>query len=264
MIRNLLRRWRRTPLAMLTSLLALAIGLGACATLFSVVHAVLLKPLPVHEPERLVWIENTAAGGGLSDRTSQTNNLIAWQQGVPALESIGAYYGFFEYLPYTLTGQGEPQRLVGVPISQNLLQVLGVQPALGRAFSDEEQSWHGAGPAAVILSDRFWRRRFNAEASVVGQTVTINGAPATVAGVLPAGFDFESVFHPQAGIDLFVPFPLNAETQAEGNTLFAIGRLADDADLTQAQSQIDALNQRLQQLHPERGRFGASLTALNE
>ena len=115
------------------AVLTLALGIGACTAMFSLVYAVLLRPLPFRDPGRLVWIQNTGTGG-MSARTTRVDNFLDWRNQSASFEQLGAYFAFFDYGRHTLSGNGEPQRLRGVPISQNFLEVLGVQPMLGRGF----------------------------------------------------------------------------------------------------------------------------------
>src|SRR5213592_2654189 len=143
------RQLRKNPAFTVVAVLTLALGIGACTAMFSVIHAVLLRPLPFREPGRLTWIENIGSGG-LSARTTRVDNFLEWQKQNSSFEKLGAYFAFFDYTRYTLTGNGEPRRLRGVGISQNFLDVLGVPLLLGRGFTDEECLWNGR--KAVILS----------------------------------------------------------------------------------------------------------------
>ena len=168
-LRQLLKNPGFTTVAVLT----LALGIGACTAMFSVVRAVLLRPLPFAHSDRLVWIENTFPGG-LSSRTSTVNTFQEWRAQNQSFEKLGAYFAFFDYIRYTLTGNGEPQRLRGVGISQDFLDVLGVQPMLGRGFEDEECLWNGPRTSsdwrikAVILSHAFWQQHFVGDRNIVG------------------------------------------------------------------------------------------------
>src|SRR2546425_10752901 len=130
--RQLLKQPGFTAVAVLT----LALGIGACTAMFSLVHAVLLRPLPFRDPDRLVWIEN-AGTGGLSARTTRVDNFLEWREQNGSFEELAAYFAFFDYSRYTLIGNGEAPRVRGLGISQNFLSVLGVQPMLGRSFTSE-------------------------------------------------------------------------------------------------------------------------------
>jgi len=253
--RQLLKNPGFTAVAVLT----LALGIGACAAMFSLVRAVLLKPLPFHDTERLVWIENQGTGG-LSARTTRVDNFLQWRAQNTSFEDLAAYFAFFDYQRYTLTGNDEPRRLRGVGISQNFLDVLGVKPLLGRGFDSAECAWNGR--KAVLLSHAFWQQQFAGDPKVLGRTLTLNGDATEVVGVMPPSFDFDSVFAPGGEVELLVPFPLTPETANWGNTLFAIGRLKPSATLSQAQSEMNLICDRVAKEKPNRGTFGARLSGL--
>ena len=225
------RQLLKNPGFAAVAVLTLGIGIGACTAMFSVVHAVLLRPLPFQAPERLVWIENLGPGG-MSSITTRVDNFLDWRAQNNSFESLGAYFAFFDYVRYTLTGTGEPQRLRGVGISQNFLDVLGVRPLLGRGFTAEECVWNGR--KAALLSHAFWKQYFGGDPAVVGRSVTLNGDPTEIVGVLPPGFDFDAVFSPGLKVEMLVPFPLADETARWGNTIFGIGRLKPAVTIAQA------------------------------
>ena len=120
---------------------------------------------------------------------------------------MSGYFAFFDYIGYNLTGDGEPERLVGVPVARDFLEILGVSPLLGRNFVEDEVVYQST--AAVILTHGFWRRRFAEDPQVVGRTLTINGEASTVVGVLPPSFDFAALFSPGSRIDFLTPFPIS-------------------------------------------------------
>ncbi len=128
-----------------------------------------------------------------------------------------------------LTGTGEPERLTSVPVTQNFFTLLGVQPMIGRSFAAEECQGRFDTPPAALLSYGFWQRRFASDRAVVGRKLTLNDKPVMVVGVLPASFDFGSVFAPGTRVDVFIPWPLTDETNSHGNTMQAIGRLRPGA-----------------------------------
>jgi predicted permease len=244
------------------ALITLALGIGACTAMFSLVHAVILRPLPLRDPSRLVWMENTIPSAGLSGQTTRVDNLLDWRAASTSFQELGAYFAFFDYNSYILTGQGEPERLRGVGITQNFLHVLGVEPALGRGFVMEECVWNGR-PAA-LLSHGTWERRFARDPGIVGKTISLNNTPTQVVGVLPASFDFGAIFTPGTQVDFLTPFPLASETNSWGNTLAVVGRLKAGITRGQAQAEMDVLNQRLERAHPERFLFGARLSPLDD
>src|SRR5439155_9850700 len=121
------------------------------------------------------------------------------------------------------------------------------------------------GRKAVMLSHAFWRRSFDSDPGVVGRSVTLNGDPTEIVGVLPPTFDFDAVFSPGLNVELLVPFPLVEQTARWGNTIFAIGRLKPSVTVAQAQAEFEVINERLHKTHPERGTdFGARMTGLEE
>ena len=237
-----LRQLAKAPGFAFVAIATLALGIGACTAMFSVVNAVLLKPLPFREPQRLVWIENVY-GGGLSDRTTRVDFFNAWREQSRGFESLAAYFAFFDYGRLTMTGAGEPERLRGVGVSDNFLPTLGVPLLHGRNFTAEECAWQG--PGAAILSHTFWLRRFGGDPAVVGRTVTLNDKPATIVGVLPPTFDFDSVFSPGSEVELLTPFPLTPETARWGHTLFGIGRLRPGTTPEQAQAELTVISERM-------------------
>ncbi|MCW5559384.1 MAG: ABC transporter permease, partial [Verrucomicrobiae bacterium] len=269
--RQLLKNPGFTAVAVLT----LALGIGATTAVFSLVNALLLRPLPFREPERLVWIGNDIGGSGLSSVTTRAGAFADWQRQNSSFERLGAYFGFFEYGSQTLAGKGDPVRLQGVGVSQDFLETLGVRPRLGRNFSAEECQWNGA--KAVILSDALWKGRFGGDPDIVGQTISLRDdliavvggrpqmEPYVVAGVLPPTFDFASIFTPASRVDFLLPFPITPETDNWGNTLVVIGRLKPGVTLAQARSEFEVLNEQIKKAHPERGTdFRAVMTPLKE
>jgi predicted permease len=253
------RQLLKNPGFAAVAVLTLALGIGTCTAMFSLVHAVLLRPLPFRDSDRLVWIENVGTGG-MSERTTRVDNFLEWHAQNTSFEELAAYFAFFDYARFTLIGSGEPQRLRGVSVSKNFLGVLGVQPMLGRGFTDEECVWNGR--KAAMLSHAFWRQHFAGDPKVVGHSITLNGDPTEIVGVLPPTFDFDSVFAPGTEVELLLPFPLTEETARWGNTIFAIGRLKPGTTLRQAQAEFDVISRQVAGAHPERGGFGARMSGL--
>jgi predicted permease len=255
-----LRRLRRDIGFFFAAVLIIGLGVGANTAIFSVVNALLFRPLQFNASDRLVWIANT--GTELSGVTSRVANYQDWQRMNKSMESMAAYFAFFDYGTYTLAGVGEPERLVGVGVSQNFIPFLGVQPAIGRNFSDEECKWNGA--PAVILTHGLWERRFGSDPEIAGRTITLNDKPTIVAGVLPATFDFSTVFTPGSRVDMIVPFPITPETDRYGNTLAVVGRLKPNVSVQRAQAEFDVMNDQIRRENPRRWSFGAKLTPLQD
>lgn len=251
-LRYSFRTLRRDAAFTIFVVLIAGLGIGASSTVFSVVNTLLLRPLPFAKPEQLVWIANGNTSG-LSGQTTQVGHMLDLRERTQSLSAIAGYFAFYGVGDNLLSGTGEPERLSGVPVSVNLFDVLGVQPQLGRLFDASEGQWNG--PKAVILSDGLWRRRFASDPSIVGTSLTLNDAPHTVVGILPASFDFGSVFAPGSHFDLYFPFPLSPETNRWGNTMAMIGRLKPGVSVGEAQAEIRTVAARITAEHPERNRF---------
>src|SRR5580704_6321634 len=224
------------------AVLIVGLGIGASATVFSVVNTLLLRPLPFREPERLVWIANHDTSG-LSGQTTQVDYLLDLRERNRSFSDMAGYFAFYGVGDNLLSGNGEPERLTGVPVSENFFQLLGIQPQLGRLFTAAECKWNG--PKAVLLSHGLWNRRFASDPGIVGRTLIINADPVTVAGVLPASFDMASVFAPGSHFDLYFPFPLSAETNRWGNTMAIVGRLKPGVTIGSAQAEVRVLAQQI-------------------
>jgi predicted permease len=246
-LRYTLRTLRRDAGFTTFAILIVGLGIGASSTIFSVVNALLLRPLPFKDPGRLVWIANNGKDGGLSGQTVQVGHFTDLRARNQSFSDMAAYFAFYGVGDSKLTGDGEPERLSGVPVSQNFFSLLGVKPQIGRMFTADECKWNG--PKAVLLSNGFWKRRFVSDPGIVGKSLTLDGTPVTVAGVLPESFDFSSVFHPGSHIDLYFPFPLTEETNRWGNTLSIVGRLKPAVSLQTAQAEFDVLGKQLTNEH---------------
>ena len=240
-LRFCLRTLRLNPTFTLFAVLSIALGVGASSTVFSVVNALLVRPLPFEQPERLLWIENDE-GPTQSEKTVQVSHLLELQQGASLLADVAGYHGFERRGERRLISPGEPERLTGIRVTQGFFSTLGVRPQLGRLFTDEESQWNG--PPAVLMSHHLWQRRFGGDPDLVGTSVTINDEAVAVVGVLPASFDFASFFQPGSPIDLFLPYSLGLENNRRGNTLFLIARLADGATLEAATTQVETFATR--------------------
>jgi hypothetical protein len=190
-LRYSFRGMRRDAGFTTVAMLIAGLGIGASSTIFSVVNALLLRPLPFRDPGRLVWISNDGRGG--EEWSTQTGHFLDLRERNKSFSDLAGWFAFYGVGDSKLTGTGEPERLTSVPVTQNLFRLLGVQPAIGRSFNAEECEGRFGLPTAALLSHGFWQRRFASDPGVVGSKVTLNGAPVIVVGVLPASFDFASV-----------------------------------------------------------------------
>ncbi|HEY0169823.1 MAG TPA: ABC transporter permease [Pyrinomonadaceae bacterium] len=237
--RVLARRPWFTGLAVLT----LALGIGANTAVFSLVSAVFVRPLKYREAERLVMVWEGAAAAGFSRDVVAPANYADWRAQNRVFEDVAAA----RQLTFDLTGGGgEPEKLLGYGVGANFFRVLGVEPALGRAFIDEEDR-PGAARVAV-LGHGLWRRRFGADPSVVGRDVQLDGEPYTVVGVMPAGFQFEA-----AGVDLWTPLALTPGQLADrgGHYLSVVARLGPGVTVEQADADLKAITARIAEAYPE-------------
>jgi putative ABC transport system permease protein len=259
-IRFAIRQLLRAPGFAFVAIATLALGIGVCTAMFGVVRAVVLKPLPVVDPGRLVWIENNL-GEGLSNRTIRADTMMGWREGQRSFESLAGLFAFSDYLRPTMTGNGDPERLRSYGITQNFLPTVGVPVLLGRNFTPDEGRFQG--PPAAILSHAFWQRRFGGDPSVVGRTLTLNGQATAIVGVLPRTFDFDALFTPGTEIDLLVPFAVSTETANFGNTLFGVARLKAGATPDQAAADLTAVSRRLMDTTMKGQRFGAVVQPLD-
>ena len=156
-LRYTVRTLRRDAGFAVFAILIAGLGIGASSTVFSVVNALLLRPLPFAEPERLVWIANHDTSG-LSGQTTQVGHMLDLRERTQSMSAVAGYFAFYGVGDNLLSGRGEPERLSGVPVSDNFFDVLGVQPLLGRTFTAEESKWNG--PQAVMLGHGSGTRRF--------------------------------------------------------------------------------------------------------
>ena len=260
-LRYTLRTLRRDAGFAAFAILIAGLGIGASATVFSVVNTLLLRPLPFEKPSELVWIANSDAAG-LSGQTTQVGYMLDLRDSSQTMSSIAGYFAFYGVGDNLLSGRGEPERLTGVPVSSNFFDVLGVNPLYGRAFTAEESAWNG--PKAVMLGYALWERRFNSDPKIVGTALIINDAPHTVVGILPPSFDFATIFAPGSRFDLYFPFPLSPETNRWGNTMAMIGRLKPGATAAQAHAEVRTLATHMTRQHPERNGFEGMVKPLSE
>jgi predicted permease len=245
------------------AILIVGLGVGASCTIFSVVNTILLRPLPFRDAGRLVWLANHRDDTkDMSGKTVQVNYLLEYRERNKSFEDLAAYFAFYGAGDAKLIGDGQPERLTKVPVTQKFFPLLGVEPELGRQFSAEECKFNG--PKVVMLSDGLWRRKFGADPNIVGRALPFDGGPVTVVGVLPASFDFGTIFTPGSRVDMFEPFPLSEETNRWGNTIAIVGRLKPGAALGTAQAEATILGKQLQEENPKLNDFEPKLSTLAE
>jgi len=255
-IRHGTRSLARNPGFGAVAVITLALGIGANTAIFSVVNAVLLRPLPYHQPERLlrIWETNLARGGELE--MTSLSNLLDWRQQNRSLQDIAAWQRLSSL---TLTSQTPALEMRSSFVSANYFSLLGVPAALGRTFAAEEST---AGQTrVVVISDELWRRQFRSNAQVIGTKILLEKADFKIIGVMPRGFK-----SPAGEADLWAPMNFQPNDIDRGQTyLQVIGRLKPDFTLDQAQAEMDGVATQLARQFPNsnRGR-GIRLVSLAE
>jgi putative ABC transport system permease protein len=226
------RMLRRNPGFTATVVLTLGLGIGATTAIFTVVNAVLLRPLPYPEPDRLVYIATNWSASGDSD-FSYTADYAAWKNHNRSLSQIAGYMPF----QANFTGGGEAERIAGGYATMSLFPLLGVQPVMGRSFLPEED--RPGGPPVAILSHAFWKRRFGGDPSVIGKALTLDADTYTVVGVLPATFLIPD--RHESDYDLWVPFAISETGKAKSILLQVVGRLKPGVGINAAHADLGAL-----------------------
>ena len=179
-----MRRLGRAPLFTILTLVTLAVGIGATTLIFSVVNGVLLKPLPYSNPEKLIGVWFNSRILNFKDLNMAPFLYFTIREQNKTLEDIGMYQG----QSLSVTGKGEPEHVLGLSVTEGVLPILGVKPPLGRLFTQRDDTAHAAETA--IISYGYWQKKFGGERSVIGQTITVDGTPREIIGVLPRGFHF--------------------------------------------------------------------------
>jgi len=253
-LRSLLKRPGFTAVAVIT----LALGIGANAAIFSVVNAVLLRPLQFREPERLAIVWEDASFVGFPRNTPAPAVYSDWKNQAQSFEDMAATHESSR----NLTGDGEPERVPTRRVTHNFFSLLGVQPLIGRGFLPEED--RPQANKVVVLSYPLWQSRYAGDPNILNRTILLNGEKHTVVGVMPAGFQWL-----ESEERLFVPLALNAEQLANRGShyLTVIARLKPGVSMVQAQSEMNAIMARMAKDHPEEtanGALGAVVMPLHE
>jgi putative ABC transport system permease protein len=241
LIQDMRYGWRtllKKPGFTFVAIITLALGIGANTAIFSVINAVLLKPLPYKDGDRLV-----AVWGRLKqvDQVELSPNELAdYRERSRTFAQLAAS----ERTNLNLTGSGEPVRLEGQAVTANLFPMLGIAPLLGRAFTDEEDR---AGARVAILSYGLWQTRFGGRPDVAGQTVMLDGKPYEVIGVMPGAFQFPPPVTSYKSGEIWVPRSLETETRRDAHNLFTVGQLSPGATFAQARGEMDGISRQRRQ-----------------
>ena len=254
-----LRMLSKSPGFTLIAVFALALGIGANSAIFSVVNAMLLRPLPFPEPDRLVviWETNPNLGANLRLRNEASPaNLKDWIAQSTSFENIAA----FRWEDFNLTGNEQPEQLLGNPVTVNMFDTLKMRPLMGRTFLPDEG--RAGANRVVVLSYKLWQRRFGANSGIVNQNIMLSGESYTVVGVMPPEFTF-----PVAASELWVPLRFEGELMESrrAHFLYTRARLKPGVTLAQAQTEFDTIAARLRQQYPESNTDrGVRLVSLHE
>jgi predicted permease len=240
-LRYTLRTLLREPGFTIVAVLILALGIGANIAVFSVVNTLLLRPLPFTNSEQLVWIAPPPTKCGLSCATYSTDAYDQFRTHTRSFQDVTGYFAFSGTDNLSLTRGGTPIPATSIDVIANFFQVLGIRPAMGRAFTPDDA--RDGAPPVVLLADAWWRRQFAADPAIVGKAFDMNGKQTTVIGVLPASFDFGAVFSPGVKIDAITPLDLYGPPRDEGNIITFIGRLKPGVTLAQARDDSKAASQ---------------------
>ena len=231
-LRMMRRDWTFSAVAIVT----LALGIGANTAIFSIVNGVLLKPLPYAQADRLVLVwERNLAIGKERDPVAPLN-YQDWRSQNTVFDELGAY----RFRSFALDDAGDPEQLQALSLSSSVFGVLGVSAAAGRVFTDEEER---RGDRVVVLTHALWQRRFGGSPSVIGRSLSLNGAAFTVVGVMPATFAFPD----GNAVDVYSPLVFTADelTGRRSHTLSVIGRLKPDVTVDTATADVRAIAQRI-------------------
>ncbi|HEY4591194.1 MAG TPA: ABC transporter permease, partial [Thermoanaerobaculia bacterium] len=242
-----LRQLRKAPVFALIAVATLALGVGATTAIFSLLHAVVLKPLPFPHPERIVQLWRTEHG---EDRSLSAASFLGFREARSFSHLAASWTSSFN-----LTGDGPPERIVGDRVSAGYFEAFGVRPELGRVFTAAED--RPGRDRVVVLSDRLWRERFAADPKVIGRSFRLNGVPYEVIGVLPASFELRAV-----DSRLWVPVAFTPEQASNfGNSYLRVtGRLRPGVSLPAAEAEVAAIGKRLEPLdEPSRKGQGTRL-----
>ena len=230
----------------LVAILGLALGIGANVAFFSVVDAVFLRPLPYREPDRLVRLSSTNE----AQRLTRIGFSYSRYDAVQAQQQVFSDLALFIGNAFTVTGRGDPEQLIGIQASATLLPALGLHPVIGRNFTEIED--RAGGEHVVLISHAMWRQRFDAAPSVLGQTLTLNGAPYTIIGVLPeAATAFPlNQFQIWTPRPADVPFLIPSQLNNGGYFFQAVARLRPGVSLMQAREAMNVIASSYRSAHP--------------
>ncbi len=256
---------RRSPGFATIAILILGLGIGANTAIFTLVDTVLLRPLPYHDPARLVMLWQSLPQRGLAQVPVSQADFADFQKQSRSFDNMAAIY--IDKEEFGLTGAGDPEQVRGMPVSANLFSILGVQPMLGRNFFPGEDQ--AGNENKVILSYGLWQRRFGGDRAVIGKTITLDRQPRTVVGVMPRGFNFPPPMHfgvgdVPTGKELWVPCVVD-KANRDYHPLGIVARLKSGVSVQQASAEASTLARALAKVYPKSNDgIGANVSAMQE
>lgn len=240
-LRSIFRQMQRNPGFFAVALAALALGIGANTAIFSAVEAVLLRPLPYAQADRLVMVWEDASFVGFAFNTPAPANYVDWRAQNQAFTDMAAT----RFTSASLTGEGAPEQLQGCKVTPNFFDVLGVQPAVGRPFTAEEDK---AQSPVIVVSYNLWQRRFGGDKFIAGRTILLNGVQTKILGVMPKGFFFR-----ERQVDYWAPISGTPELWARRQSHFlnVVARMKPGVMRERAQEDMDRIAKLLQKQYPD-------------
>jgi putative ABC transport system permease protein len=250
-IRFAVRIMCRTPLFTATVVLTVTLAIAANATIFTVVNAVMIRSLPFAEPHRIMQVAEKNDKLNLPTFSASVLNFLSWREQTQSFEQLAGV----GYATFTLNGNGEPEQLTGNRISPALTQVLGIRPLAGRDFTAEEEKPNGA--AVAMVGEGLWKRRFNADPTLVGRQISIDGVSTTIVGIAPASLKLIG------GGDIYTPLTIDPSKELRLSHLIVVfGKLKPGVTPRQAQAEMDTISARVGQQYPEVRYWGIHLLSL--
>jgi len=253
-LRHSLRSLFQKPTLTLFAVLALALGIGANTAIFSIVNAVLLKPIPVSKPDRVVMVYDHQKGAA-DDRTMVSpGDFLDWK----SQSSVFAAFSPAGYQYYIITGHGTPTSQLGARVSSDFFKIMDMKPALGRVIQPDEDAADKS--RVVVVRHSFWKKYLGGDPAIIGKTLSLNGDPYTVIGVMPAGYVYPT------SAQLWVPVAFTPKEEAiRWRYLFTIGRLKPGVSVENAQQELAAIASRLEKQYPDSDtNWGVNVVSLRE
>jgi putative ABC transport system permease protein len=251
-LRYAVRTMRKTPMFTAAVVLTVALAIAANTAIFSVVNAVIVRPLPFADPGRLVQVAEKNDTLHLPSFGASALNFLSWKEQTLAVDELSA----IGFASFNLSGSGEPEQFTGSRISASLMAVLGLQPVAGRAFTAAEDQ---PGAAAVaMISQGVWKRRFGGDAALVGRTLTLNGIDTTIVGIAPPALAVLT------GGDIWIPIAIDpGREQRLNHVITVVGRLKPGITMGQAQAELDTIAARVGRQYPEVKDWGIRLVTFD-